>query len=91
MLFLLTDSPQKVKLEKINNSFFMQARVLLNYKELGVFLSKATWVYTSSCSKENSRANFKNSIVQENIRISRLKGHYETSTKKKKFESEIKA
>ena len=42
MLFLLTDSHQKVKLENIHDTLIILFDVLLNYKELAFLLRKTT-------------------------------------------------
>ena len=42
MLFLLTDSHQKLKLENIHDTLIILFDVLLNYKELAFLLRKTT-------------------------------------------------
>ena len=42
MLFLLTDSHQKLKLENIHDTLIILFDVLLNYKELAFLLKKTT-------------------------------------------------
>ena len=95
MLFLLTDSPKKLNLEKINGTliiFFLckfefsstTKNMLFYQKDKKPHTLASDWrEYTNSCFKENAGTFSKNSTTQENIRISRLKTDYKTSTKKK--------
>ena len=86
MLFLLTDSPQKLKLEKIHDTLIilfyespsspqLQRLVFFSLKTHKNNHSSANdwWEYTKSCFKENAKKFSKNSTTQENIIISRLK------------------
>ena len=48
------------------------------------------WEYSKSCFKENARTFSKNSTIQENIRISRLKKRLRNLNKKENFKPKIK-
>ena len=67
----MTDSPQKLKLEKSHGALIILFYVSPSFPPL------------QSCFKENARTFSKNFTTQENIRISRLKEDCKTSTKKK--------
>ena len=84
MLFLLTDSPQKLKLEKIHGTsiiLFYVSPSSPQLQRLFFFVIKNTennhssasdwWKYTKSHFKENAMILSKNSTIQENITISR--------------------
>ena len=85
MLFILTDSPQKLKLEKINSSLIILFYVIPSSPQLQIicFFVKNThknhfstcdwWEYINPCFKENARKFSKDSTTQENIRNSKLK------------------
>ena len=85
--FLMTNSPEKLKLGKINgtliNIFYLIFFFLLNAEKIHSWASY-WWECTNSCFKKNARAFSKTSTTQKNIRTSRLKTYYKTSTKKKK-------
>ena len=95
MPFLLTDFPQKLKLEKIYGTLIILFYVSLSSPQLEkVFLLKTKnnqslashwWEYTKSHFKENAKIFSKNSTTQKNITISRqiffqLKTQKKTST-----------
>ena len=70
----------------------MSAWFRLSYKEFAFFTkntknnhfsAKDRWEYTRSCFKENARTCSKNSTIQENIRISRLKKRLRNLSEKK--------
>ena len=81
MLFLSTDSPRKLKLEKINGSYFNNSLLckpefssttknlpfLLKTQKIPHLLANDWREYTNSCFKENVRTFSKNSTNQENI------------------------
>ena len=85
--FLMTNSPEKLKLGKINgtliNIFYLIFFFLLNREKIHSWASY-WWESTNSCFKKNARAFSKTFTTQKNIRTSRLKTYYKTSTKKKK-------
>ena len=54
------------------------------------FSASDWWEYIKSCFKESARTFFKNSITQENIRISRLKKRLQNLYTKGNFKSKIK-
>ena len=93
--FLLTNSPEKLKLGKINVTLIIIFYLNPSSSQLQIiffFLLKAQkihswasywWECTNSCFKKNARAFSKTSTTQKNIRTSRLKTYYKTSTKKK--------
>ena len=94
MLFLLTDSSQKLKLEKTNGTLIILFYVSPSFSSTNnlLFLLKTEkthssasdwWEYTNSYFKENPRAFSKNFSTQDYIRISRLRKDYKTSRKKK--------
>ena len=96
MLFLLADSPQKLKLEMVHDTLIIIFYVSPSSNQLQrlfSFLLKTQknnhssasdwWEYTKSCFKENANTFSKNFTTQENITISRLKEDYKTYTKKK--------
>ena len=97
MLFLLTGSPQKLKLDKIHGTLiilFYLSTSSHHFERLFYFLSKTYkknnhssasdwWRNTKSSVKENARSFSKNHTTQENIKILRLKKDYKTYTKKK--------
>ena len=84
MLFLLTDSPQKLKLEKIHDtSIILETQVLLSYKNFS-FDKKSNHKKVTTLQLVNSgktpnlvlktaKIFSKNSTTQEDITISRLK------------------
>ena len=59
MLFLLTDSPQKLKMDKVHDALTI------------LFYVSPTSPPRQSCFKENAKILSKNSTTQENITISR--------------------
>ena len=75
MLFLLTDSPQKLKLEKLCNPEFSSATktflFLLKKQKNNHSSANDWWEYTKSHFKENAKIFSNNSTTQENIAISR--------------------
>ena len=71
MIFLLTDSPEKLKLKNVHG-----ALIIPFYASPSSPLLKPRF-------KENAKILSKNSTTQENIRISRLKEDSKTYTKKK--------
>ena len=84
MPFLLTDSPQKLKLEKVscylNNSFLCKLEFssatktfifLLKKQKNNHSLGSDWWEYTKPRFKENAKIFSENSSTQENITISR--------------------
>ena len=83
MLFLLTDSPEKLKLEKIHGFKIVLFYVSLNSSQLEklLFLLKTQksnhsstsdwWEYTKYRFKENAKILSKSSTTQENITILR--------------------
>ena len=79
MLFLLTDSPQKLKLEKIHDTLIILFYERLSSTQLQILLKNNfssacdSWEYTKSCFKENAKMFSKNSTSHENITILRLK------------------
>ena len=94
MLFLLTDSPQKPKLEKTNGTLIMLFYVSPNSPQLQrhFFNLKHTekhssardcWGNTKSSFIENVRTFSKNSTTQENIKILKLKEVCKTYSKRK--------
>ena len=79
MQFLLTDSPQKLKLEKFHgtltilfyvnpSSYQLQRFFFFMYKHSS---ASDWWEYTKSRFKENTKIFSKNSVTQENIGTSR--------------------
>ena len=64
MLFLLTDSPQILKLEKNNGKDSPQLLVLLKTKKKQSSASD-WWEYTKYCFKENAKVLFKDSTTQD--------------------------
>ena len=85
MLFLLADSPKKLKLGKIRGTLIVLFYVgpsspqpqrlifLLKTQESNHSSAGDWWEFTKSCFKENGKMFFKNFTSQENITISRLK------------------
>ena len=102
MQFLLTDSPQKLKLEKINGtliallyirpSSLQLQRILFFYyiKQKTHSSSSDWWEYTNFCFEENARTFSKNSTTQKNITISILKNRIWNFYKKENFKPETK-
>ena len=92
MLFLLTDSSQKLKLEKIHGTLIILFYVIPSSPQLQRLfffllktqkISKSLVGITKPRFKENTKIFYKNSTTQENIGISRLKEDCKTYTKKK--------
>ena len=81
-LFLSTDSPQKLKLEKIHGTLIILFYVSPSSPQLQKLFIKNTknnyssasdcWEYTKYRFKENAKTLPKNSTTQQNITISRL-------------------
>ena len=100
MLFLLTDSPQKLNLEKIHDTLIILFYVSPNSLQLQrlffffvkthkktTSLQQVWWEYTKSCFKENVKIFSKNSTTHKNITTEvRLQNLY----KKENFKPEIK-
>ena len=97
MLFLLTDSPQKLKLEKIHDTLIIPFYVnvsspqllrlfcfLLKTQKKTTTLQQVTGGNTLNLVLKRMLSYFpKNSTTQENITILRLKEDYKTYTKRK--------
>ena len=101
MLFLLTDSPEKLQLEKIHVTLiiFFYGNPSSPQLQRICFLIKNTkkqplfsnwWEYTKSCLKENARALRTNFTTQEDIRISRLKKRLLSLYKEENFNQKLK-
>ena len=85
MLFLLIDSPQKLKLEKFHGTLIILFYVSPNPLQLqrlfffyqkkqqknNHFSASGWWEYTKYCFKENAKIFSKNSTTQEDITVSK--------------------
>ena len=96
MLFLLTGSPQKLKLEKLHGTLIILFHVSPSSPQLQRLLffkkkqkqnnhssASVWWRNTKSSFKENTRTFSKSSTTLENMRISKPKKDCETCTKRK--------
>ena len=92
MLFLSTDSPSKLRLQKIHPALIILFYVSLSSRQLQrLFFIKHIknnhssacdrCKYTKSCFKENTKIFSENSVTQENIRILTLKEDCKTYVK----------
>ena len=98
----MTDSPQKLKLEKIHDALIIRFYVIPSSPQLQRFSffikntennhsSASDWLgNTKSSFKENARTFSKNSTTQESIKILRLKEGCKTYTKKKTSKHKLK-
>ena len=75
MLFLLTDSPQKLKIDKVHGALII------------LFYVSPTSPPLQSCFKENAKILSKNSTTQEKITISRQNSLFLLKTQKNNYSS----
>ena len=94
MIFLLRDSPQKLKLKVIHVTLIilfylgpsspqLQGVFFFLLKTQKSFSASESWGSTKSSFKENARFFSKNTTTQENTQIIRLKKDCKTYTEKK--------